>query len=93
VRHGDEALGADGAGEDAVAQGGVGFVFEVGEEGADLGAVGFVVFVAEVRPGGGFDVFCYREDFVGDCIKDISSILGSQFTQNVRSEDMYAKPL
>lgn len=64
--HDDEFLGWDVAGEDAFAQGGVGFGLEVLEEGAHFRLVG-VVDAAGVAVGGGFDVARDGEDGFGDC--------------------------
>lgn len=66
VGHDDEFLGGNVAGEDAFAQGGVGFGLEVLEEGAHFCLVG-VVDAAGVAVGGGFDVARDGEDGFGDC--------------------------
>jgi hypothetical protein len=63
VRHDDKLLGWDVAGEDALAELGVGFVLEVLEEGAHLALVG-LVYTTGVFVRGGFDLFCDSKNLV-----------------------------
>lgn len=66
VRHDDEFLRRNVACQYGFAQSGVGFRFEVLEEGAHFLLVG-VVGGAEVGVGGGFDCFCDGQDGLGNC--------------------------
>lgn len=65
MRHDDEALGADLGGQDAGAELGVGFVFQVLVEGADFGLVRFVVLGAVFGEGGALDGGGDGEDGAG----------------------------
>lgn len=71
VRHGDEAGGGDFAREDARAEGGVLFVLQILEEGADFGFVRGVVLGAKVLKGGGFDGGGDADDGVGSNVRGV----------------------
>jgi len=84
VGHDDKFGGGNFAGEDALAELGVGFVLEVLKQGAHLGLVGFV-YGAGVCVGGGLDLFCDAKDFIGRWLVIREAVLGLGGTVTVRT--------